>query len=278
MKPIPVVFHLGPLQVHTYGIGLAITFWFAFRYFERRLRDNGYSHQWLSSAFIWIVVSAIVGARIAHVVAHIGFYLASPLQILEVWHGGLSSFGGLGLAVPVGLYLARKHCPELGIVAALDLVAPVLMAAWAVGRLLGPQLMIAGGGAPTTAWYGMRYADQVGRRIPAPILQSIECFAIFGALLWVEKRARASGAHGLVIAAMCALWGVARFDDETFWLPHGIGGVAVQVTALMLAAGGFAWVIWSGLRSRSQPGPSPQGPGAAPSGDERLQLSGAGSE
>ena len=40
MKPIPVAFHIGPLEVHTYGIGLAITFWFAYRYFERRLRQQ----------------------------------------------------------------------------------------------------------------------------------------------------------------------------------------------------------------------------------------------
>jgi prolipoprotein diacylglyceryltransferase len=26
VKPIPVSFHIGPLEVHTYGIGLAITF------------------------------------------------------------------------------------------------------------------------------------------------------------------------------------------------------------------------------------------------------------
>ena len=38
MKPIPVAFHIGPLEVHTYGIGLAVTFWFAYCYFERRLR------------------------------------------------------------------------------------------------------------------------------------------------------------------------------------------------------------------------------------------------
>ena len=42
MKPIPVVFHLGPLQIHTYGIGLALTFWFGLRYTERRLRKAGY--------------------------------------------------------------------------------------------------------------------------------------------------------------------------------------------------------------------------------------------
>ena len=45
MKPIPVVFHIGPLQVHTYGIGLALTFWFAFGYFERRLQQERLPHR-----------------------------------------------------------------------------------------------------------------------------------------------------------------------------------------------------------------------------------------
>jgi len=50
VKPIPVSFHLGPtpLVIHTYGIGLAVTFWFAYRYFERRLRSNGYPPDWFS--------------------------------------------------------------------------------------------------------------------------------------------------------------------------------------------------------------------------------------
>ena len=65
MRPIPVVFHIGPLQVHTYGIGLAITFWFAYRYFGRRLRANGYPDAWLGRMFTWVVVAAIVGAAFA---------------------------------------------------------------------------------------------------------------------------------------------------------------------------------------------------------------------
>ena len=40
MKPIPVAFHVGPLEVHTYGVGLAVTFWFAYTYFRRRLRHH----------------------------------------------------------------------------------------------------------------------------------------------------------------------------------------------------------------------------------------------
>ena len=45
MKPIPVDFHIGSLQIHTYGIGLALTFWFSLRYFEHRLRKNADTFQ-----------------------------------------------------------------------------------------------------------------------------------------------------------------------------------------------------------------------------------------
>ncbi|MGA2522442.1 MAG: prolipoprotein diacylglyceryl transferase family protein, partial [Acidimicrobiales bacterium] len=189
MKPIPVSFHLGPtpIVIHTYGIGLAITFWVAYRYFDRRLQARGYGTEWLTSAFVWIVVSAIVGARALHVLSNLSTYTADPGQILQVWHGGLSSFGGLLFAVPTGIVLTRRGCPELRALEALDIVAPVLMAAWGIGRLLGPQLMVAGGGHPTHAWFGMYYAGQPGKRLPVPILQAIDSFAIWGVLIYIER-------------------------------------------------------------------------------------------
>jgi phosphatidylglycerol:prolipoprotein diacylglycerol transferase len=136
MKPIPVVFHIGPLQVHTYGIGLAITFWFGFTYFERRLRRHGYPTEWFTSVFLWIIASAVVGARALHVLSNLNYYDHNPAQVFAIWHGGLSSFGGLIFAVPTGIILTRRRCPELPIGRALDIVAPVLLASWAMGRLL----------------------------------------------------------------------------------------------------------------------------------------------
>ena len=53
------------------------------------------------------------------------------------------------------------------------------MACWAMGRLLGPQLMYAGGGHPTHQWFGMYYAGQAGRRLPVPIFQALEDFAVY---------------------------------------------------------------------------------------------------
>lgn len=241
MKPIPVSFHIGPLLVHTYGIGLAITFWFGYRYLERRLRHNGYQWQWLTGAFVWIVVAAVVGARVVHVLANWSYYAANPGQILAVWHGGLSSFGGLIFGIPVGVILARRRCPELPTMQLLDLVAPVLMAAWGVGRLLGPQLMVDGGGKQTTAWYGLQYAGQPGYRVPVPLIQAFDSFVIFGLLLLIERRFR-DRPTGFILAATAALWGLARFYEEYFYLRQNdhLGSKLVEAAGLALFAGGLA--------------------------------------
>jgi len=245
VKPIPVVFHLGPLQIHTYGIGLAVTFWFAYRYFAKRLRDHGYPDAWLGRAFVWIVIASVVGARAVHVIANLKGaqgYAQHPGDIFAIWHGGLSSFGGLIGGVPTGLICARRWCPQLRLGVALDLVAPVLLIAWTVGRLLGPQLMYQGGGNLTHAWYGMAYAGQPGKRVPVPIIQALEDALVFVIALWVEHRiARRGGPVGIVVTTAVTLYGAFRFNDEYVLLPHNTGGdIAVIVASVAFVAVGVA--------------------------------------
>jgi prolipoprotein diacylglyceryltransferase len=275
MKPIPVVFHLGPLQVHTYGVGLAITFWFGFTYFERRLRREGYPTEWFVPVFLWIIGSAVVGARLVHVLSNLGFYSHNLGDILAIWHGGLSSFGGLLLAVPTGIILFRSRCPELPIGRALDLIAPVLLAAWAMGRLLGPQLMVAGGGHPTHQWFGMYYAGQAGKRLPVPIFQSIEDFSVFLILIALERRlnrwpdgtARAGYPTGGVLGVGMILWGIERSLDEHLWLGEDghLGSLLVQIAGVLLVVGGGAllirtrrqWAAWLRQHAATPQGPPP---------------------
>jgi len=285
MRPIPVAFHIGPLEVHTYGIGLAITFWFAYRYFERRLQKRGYRTDWLVALFLWVIVSAVVGARTFHVLANLGFYSRNPGEILAIWHGGLSSFGGLIFAVPTAIIVTRKRCPELTTSRALDLVAPVLAAAWSMGRLLGPQLMVAGGGHPTTQWFGMYYATQVGKRLPVPIIQSIEDFSIFLVLIFLERRldrwpdgsARAGYPAGAMIGAGMVLWGIERTTDQRLWLsyPGHLGSELVQLAGVGLVIAGVVVLAlarrhWRSWLLAGAPGgrPGEAAPGeAAPEGD-----------
>lgn len=248
MHPIPTSFHLGPLQIHTYGIGLAITFWVAYRYFEHRLAKRGFATEWVSTLFLWVIASAIVGARLMHVVSNLGYYSAHPAEVPAIWQGGLSSFGGLLLAVPVALLIARRRCPELGVLEGLDIVAPVLMAAWALGRLLGPQLMVAGGGHPTTQWFGMYYDGQVGKRVPVPLVQAAEDFATYLVLIIVDRRVRSRhdaapslpDPSGTVIATGMIIWGITRALDEHFLLGDigQTGSILVQIAGVSLVIGG----------------------------------------
>jgi phosphatidylglycerol---prolipoprotein diacylglyceryl transferase len=254
LKPIPIQFHIGPLQIHTYGIGLAITFWWAYRYFGRRLRSHGYDTGWLARAFAWIIAASVVGARAVSVIANLGYYSRNPGDIFAVWHGGLSSFGGLLLGVPTGLYLAHRWSKDLRLSVAADIVAPVLAFAWAIGRLLGPQLMYSGGGNQTRAWYGMAYAGQSGNRVPVPIFQSLECFVVWGIALLVERQvAKRGGPVGVVATATVTFYGAARYFDEHVLLPHGPGGVAVEAASLAFVAVGLGFMgllLWRWRRTQ----------------------------
>jgi phosphatidylglycerol:prolipoprotein diacylglycerol transferase len=246
--PIPILFQVGPIQIHTYGIGLALTFIFGWWYMRRRVRAAGLDDRWVADAVFWVMLWAIVGAHVVHVIANHPFYMASPGEILMVWHGGLSSFGGLALGIPAGLWVAHKRCPQLSIARALDLAAPVLALGWGIGRLLGPQLMIRGGGKITSAWYGMYYAGEAGRRVPVPIFQALECFAVFGLVILYERTVR-DRPDGALIAATAMLWGLARFFDQYLWL--GVPGQlnAVEVGGLLLACGGLVSLVLFRARS-----------------------------
>jgi phosphatidylglycerol:prolipoprotein diacylglycerol transferase len=290
MKPIPVAFHIGPLEVHTYGIGLALTFWFGFVYFERRLKRNGYPTDWLVPVFLWIILAAVVGARTLNVLTNTGYYGQHPGDILAVWQGGLSSFGGLLFAVPTGVILTRRRCPELTLGRALDLVAPVLMACWAMGRLLGPQLMVAGGGHQTHQWFGMYYADQVGKRLPVPIFQALEDFAVFLVLIAIERRLdrwpdgtrRLGYPSGVVIGTGMILWGIERSLDEHLWLGEDgrLGSDLVQLAGLLLVVAGAVILIrarvhWREWLRTHHAGDASQSPDSA--SEARAGTDGAGS-
>ena len=152
--------------------------------------------------------------------------------------------------------------------AAIDMVAPVLMAAWAMGRLLGPQLMVAGGGHQTSQWFGMYYAGQVGPRVPVPIIQALEDGAVLLTLLLIERHlrritnspVRPSYPAGTVTGVAMILWGIERSLDEHFLLGQdgALGSALVQIAGVVLVLGG-SWMLlntrqrWNRWREAGSP-------------------------
>ncbi len=129
-----------------------------------------------------------------------------------------------------------------------------------MGRLLGPQLMVAGGGHPTHQWFGMYYAGQAGRRLPVPIFQAAEDFAVYLVLIAIERRLdrwpdgtrRVGYPPGIVLGTGMVLWGIERSLDEHLWLGEDgrLGSDLVQLAGVLLVIGGIVILVRTRTRWR----------------------------
>ena len=252
MTGFPTSFHLGPLVFHIYGFGLAIAAYVAYLYARRRLEKRDISIAPFARFTFWILVSALIGARAANIATNWSYYDGHPGRWIAVWQGGLASFGGIGLALIVGLFLWRRYWPETRLAAFTDALVPALIAGWALGRFLGPQFMVDGGGHLTHQWFGLHYHGQVGKRVPVPLIQGCEDGLLWLILIAVE-RTRVRNVPGVITSIGMIVWGIVRSTDERLLLgqeSHS-GSLGVQIAGLVLAAGGVATLIGHWPRRRA---------------------------
>jgi prolipoprotein diacylglyceryltransferase len=246
-------FHVGPLVFHIYGFGLAIAAYVCYLYCRRRLQRHGFDVAPFAKFAVALIVAGLLGARLAHIATNWSYYAAHPVRWIELWQGGLASFGGLALAVPVGLWLQRRWWPGSSLARFCDAMVPALIAGWALGRVLGPQFMVDGGGHLTHQWFGLPYAGQVGKRVPVPLIQGAEDALLWLALLALERRG-AANRTGVITAAGMIVWGLVRALDERLLLgqqSHS-GSLGVQIAGLVLAAGGAVLLAHQLLKHQSK--------------------------
>lgn len=254
MSGVPTSFHLGPLVFHTYGFGLAIAAYVCFLYARRRLAKKGFDVQPFGKLAFCLIVAGLVGARVANIATNWGYYSDHPARWIAVWQGGLASFGGIALALPVGLYLQRRWWPGSSLALFCDALVPALIAGWALGRVLGPQFMVNGGGHLTHQWFGIHYAGQVGKRVPVPLIQGVEDSILWLVLLAVEHL-RLNRRVGVLSGVAMIAWGLVRSLDERLLLgqeSHS-GSIGVQIAGVVLALGGAVLIVHQLRVGRSTP-------------------------
>ena len=128
----PIAFHLGPLQVHWYGImyllGFATAWWLG----RRRIRAGRLPG--VDDLLFYGMLGVVLGGRIGYVLFYaFGDFLANPLMLFKVWEGGMSFHGGLlGVAAAV-FWWARKR--RLHVFDVIDFVAPLVPPGLGLGRL-----------------------------------------------------------------------------------------------------------------------------------------------
>ncbi len=86
------------------------------------------------SIAVWAIISGVIGARVVHVVDHWSdVYAQNPMQVLEIWTGGIGVWGGIlgGFIGGTAYAIIAKH--PVGVIA--DLAAPAILYVQTIGRI-----------------------------------------------------------------------------------------------------------------------------------------------
>jgi prolipoprotein diacylglyceryl transferase len=129
--PAPGI-QLGPIDLRLYGVLIAIGAYLALRLTVTRYEKLGGDPDLAEKGLLIGLVCGLIGARIGYVIPRTGDFLTRPQDILAIWQGGLTIFGGLFFgALGAIVYLRRKR---MDVPAMLTAVAPALPLAQAIGR------------------------------------------------------------------------------------------------------------------------------------------------
>lgn len=124
---------IGPLQLRAYGVAIALGVLLAVWIAQRRYARRGGDPDALTAIAVWAVPMGLVGARLYHVITDYQRFQGQWWRVVEVWEGGLGIPGGLLAGVATGVVVARRR--GLDVATLLDVVAPAIPVAQAVGRL-----------------------------------------------------------------------------------------------------------------------------------------------
>lgn len=165
---------------------------------------------------IWATIGIIVGGRLGYCLFYnLRYYLEFPLQIFQVWQGGMSFHGGLlGIVVATLLFAYKKQISVLTMGDILACVAPIglflgRLANFVNGELFGrvthavPWAMIFPDGGPEPRHPSQLYEAGV---------EGILMFVVLNLVWWGIPAIR--NRRGMTTGLFFLLYGVGRFFLE----------------------------------------------------------------
>ena len=212
----PILIEFGFFKIFTYGLLVATGFLVAILLASSRAEKEGLDSQKVLDLCFYVMVSALLGARLLYVIVEYRYFLDSPLEIFKFWKGGLVFYGGLILGVLISLwYLKRNQMPMWK---TADLLAPSI----ALGQLIGRWGCFFAGccyGRKTDVAWGITFTDprslaplEISLH-PTQVYLSLNAVFIFIFLMWLSKR---KVFDGQILWSYGILYSIGRFLIEYF--------------------------------------------------------------
>ena len=251
-SPSRNIIEIGPLDIRIYGIMIALGVIVAVWFIGWRMQQRGMNSE-MAVSLAWVVVPAgLIGARLYHVITDWRRFSDEDRwgDVVRIWEGGLGIPGAIIGGVLAGAVLCRMR--DWSLAEMLDIAAPALLAAQAVGRLgnwFNQELF----GRPTDLPWGLEI-DPTNRPAeyfsdttfhPTFLYEALWMLALMGLLLWLDKLRK------LPVGHLFALY-VLGYASGRIWIEFlrvdpasELAGVRVNVwvmSALWLGAAAYMYI------------------------------------
>lgn len=252
----PILISFGSFHLPTYGALLVLAILAGVLTAMRLGRRAGFDAGLVLDFCTWIILVALVGAKVLMVVSDWSYYRANPGEIFSfstLMAGGVFYGGFLAALAFVGWYVRVQ---KLSFWKLADVLAPAVAVGQSIGRL-GCFSAGCDYGKPTDARWGVIFNSSFAHEVagvplgirlhPTQLYESLATFFIFGILLWqFSKRRRA----GHVFLSYVGLYAVARFsleflrgDEDRGFVFHHLLSTS-QFIALLALVGVAVALIW----------------------------------
>ncbi len=276
-------FHLGPLglgpfSLRWYGVAYITGILLGWRYAVGLVRNRALWREaepaatplQIDDLVVWVTLGIIVGGRIGYILLYMmplaserDLLLAHPLEVFEVWHGGMSFHGGAsGVALALVLFALRNRLDLLRLADVVAACAPIGLFFGRVANFINGELW----GRVTDLPWGMvfcgRYiqTDASGAciagyqpRHPSQLYEAVlEGIVLFLILRLATHRFGLLRRQGVVTGLFLLFYGLFRIALENVRMPDvGLRDLPLGLTmgmmlsAAMVPAG--AWLVYRGL-------------------------------
>ena len=255
----PILFEIRNWPVYSYGVLLALAYLAGLQLAVIRARRAGVDPARIMDLGIYLIIAALVGAKLMLVLVDFSYFRANPRELLSLVRAGGVFYGGLLAAFATGMWLVGRY--RLNLWTTADLIAPGIALGHVIGRF-GCLLAGCCFGKPTNVAWAITFTDPVASintmtplQIPLHPTQIYDAGAeliILFLLLFTERRGRPF--PGRTFWLYMLLYAISRFVIE-FYRGDDRGmifGVSTSQFVSLVLVPVSIYMLWK-LRARGGP-------------------------
>lgn len=257
----PVLFQIGSLKVHSFGLMLMLAVIVAVAWSVREGKRRGIREEDILDTGIVLFVAGLIGARGLYILLHPNEF-SGPGQWLHIWEGGISFHGCLVTGALAMAWMSWRR--RINLISLMDAAAPGVALGYSIGRVGCLLNGCCYGGKCDLPWaMQFRDAGALGGLTPpshpTQIYSSVAGLLIFGFLAWYSPRQKHPGQLALMFLF---LYSVYRFILEFF--RKGVSAIVVtngltqaQIGSMVIAAISLALLVYAPVYFRRRASVSP---------------------